>query len=77
MANLKVEDGKVRYMFKTFDGSYVTGSMSEAEARMKAADAEEDGSVIGYELVSGDYRFETEKVEMKMKSNKKGLRDEL
>ena len=76
MAKLKVEDGNVRYMLKTFDGTYVTGSMSEAEARLKSDGAEEDGSIVGYELVKDNYRFETETVEIKMKP-KKGLRDEL
>ena len=76
MANLKVVDGRVRYMLKTFDGSYVEGSMSEGEAKVLASNAETDGSVIGYELVSGDYRLETETVEMKLKS-RKSLKDEL
>lgn len=76
MANLKVKDGRVRYMMKTYDGTYVTGDMSEDEARLFLKDAKEDGSVVGYELVSGDYRFETEQIVLKLKSRKDPKKDD-
>lgn len=71
MANLKVVDGNVRYMLKTFDGSYVYGSMSEAEANILAKKAKEDGSVPGFELVSGNYRLETEQIVLKFNKSPK------
>lgn len=71
MASVKIVDGAVKYMLRTFDGSYVTGTMSEGDAKNLLAKAKEDGSVPGFELVSGDYRFETEQVVMKLRSSKK------
>ena len=71
MPTPKVVDGKVKYRLKTFDGSYVEGQMYESEARTVLADAETDASVPGWELRSGAYIFETNKVEMKLSKSKK------
>ena len=70
MANLKVVDGRVAYMLKTYDGSYVSGSMSAAEAETYCV--LEDKSIPGYELVHGNYHFQTEEVLLKLKSKKQG-----
>lgn len=76
MANPKIENGKVNYMLKTFDGSYVMDSMPIDQAQEMLSRAEVDGSVPGYELVCDAYRFETEKVEMKLSRKSKVSRDE-
>lgn len=70
MSNLKIVDGMVAYMLKTFDGSYVSGSMTAAEA--KTYTVVEDKSIPGYELVHGNYHFQTEEVVLKLKSKKQG-----
>lgn len=75
MRNLKVEDGKVEYLYQTFDGSYVSGYMTEAEAKIATASAKEDSSMPGYELVKGNYRFATEEVVMKFKKSSKEKED--
>lgn len=71
MPTPKFVDDKIKFMLKTFDGSYVTGEMFRSEANVHLSNAEEDGSVPGYELVSGSYRFETETVTAKLRSKKK------
>lgn len=70
MANPKFEDGKIKYKLRTFDGSYVDGQMYESEAKVLLANAEQNGDVPGFELVSGPYRFESEEVVLKLKSKK-------
>lgn len=75
MRNLKVEDGKVEYLYQTFDGSYVSGYMTEAEAKIATASAKEDNSMPGYELVKDKYRFATEEVVMKFKKSSKEKED--
>lgn len=71
MKNLKVKDGRVEYLYQTFDGSFVSGTMSEAEAKIATASAKEDSSMPGYELVDGNFRFATEEVVMKFKKTSK------
>ena len=54
---LKVTNGNVKYLLKTFDGSYVLGEMPEG-----AIDTDklaEDSEIKGFELTDGDYLFET------------------
>ena len=75
MRNLKVEDGKVEYLYQTFDGLYVSGYMTEAEAKIATASAKEDSSMPGYELVKDNYRFATEEVVMKFKKSSKEKED--
>lgn len=77
MANPKFVDGMIKYMMKTFDGSYVTGEMPEAEAKLLLLDAKTDASIVGFELRSGMYRFQTEEVEMKLGRSKKEKTDEI
>lgn len=72
----KIEDGKIKYLFHTFDGSYVCGEMSEAEAKVQLEDAKPDASVPGFELVNEPYRFETKAYEMKLNRSKKEKDDE-
>lgn len=76
MAKPKFVDGKIKYMVKTFDGSYVTGEMFESEANVILSEAKEDASVKGYELVKEPYRFETEEVVLKLGRGKKENSDE-
>lgn len=76
MAQPKFVDGKIKYMLRTFDGSYVTGEMFESEAKVLLSNAKTDASVIGYELVSEPYRFETEEMELKLNRSKKEKPDE-
>lgn len=71
MVNPKVVDGKINYMLKTFDGSYVRGSMPIEDARPLLADTKEDSSVPGYGLVNEPYRFEHEEVVLKLNRKKK------
>lgn len=73
MPTPKFVDDRITYMLKTFDGSYVQGTMFKAEANAFLANAEADYSVPGFELVNGPYRFETEEVVLKL--NKKGKKD--
>lgn len=73
MAQPKFVDGKIKYMLRTFDGSYVTGEMFESEANVFLSNAETDYSVPGFELVNDPYRFETEEVVLKL--NKKGKKE--
>lgn len=76
MANPKFVDGMIKYMMKTFDGSYVTGEMLESEAKVLLSGAETDASVKGYELVKEPYRFATEEVIFKLNRSKKEKTDE-
>lgn len=76
MAQPKFVDGKIKYMLRTFDGSYVSGEMFESEARVLLSNAKTDSSIIGYELVSEPYRFETEEIELKLNRSKKEKPDE-
>ena len=71
MANPKIVDGKVKFMLKTFDGSYVNGEMPIEDARPLLANATEDASVPGYGLVSEPYRFEHEEIVLKLNRKKK------
>lgn len=71
MANPKIVDGKIKYKLRTFDGSYVDGQMFESEARVLLANAEQNGDVPGFELVSGPYRFESEEVVLKLGNKSK------
>lgn len=71
MVNPKVVDGKIKYMLKTFDGSYVRGEMPIEDARPLLADAKEDSSVPGYGLVKEPYRFEHEELVLKLNRKKK------
>lgn len=75
MRNLKVKDGKVSYLYETFDGSYSKGEMTEAEAKIITASAKEDSSMPGYELRKGRYLFATEEVVMKFKKSSKEKED--
>lgn len=67
----KIVDGKIKYMLRTFDGSYVTGEMYESEARVFLSGAEQNGDVPGFELVKEPYRFETEQIVLKLNKGKK------
>lgn len=70
MATPKFVDGKITYMMRTFDGSFVQGQMYESEANILLSKAKEDPTVSGFELVNGPYLFET-KQEVKPTSKKK------
>lgn len=67
----KIVDGKIKYMLKTFDGSYVKGEMFESEARVFLSRAKQNGDWPGYELVAEPYRFETEQIVLKLNKGKK------
>lgn len=79
MPEPKFVDGKINFLMKTFDGSFVKSQMFEDEAKVHLSNAKEDASVPGYELVSGNYRFETQSVVAKLRSSKgkKDLDDEI
>lgn len=77
MPTPKFVDDKITYMLKTFDGSYVQGTMYRSEANLFLSNAEADHSVPGFELVNGPYRFETEEIVLKLnKKSKKETKDE-
>ena len=77
MPTPKFVDDKIKFMLKTFDGSYVTGEMYKSEANVFLSSADSDGSVPGFELVSGAYRFETEAVTAKLRKKKADIDDEI
>ena len=72
----KIVDGKIKYMLRTFDGSYVQGEMFESEARVLLSNAEQNGDVPGFELVTEPYRFETEQIVLKLNKSKKKQEEE-
>lgn len=77
MATPKFVNDRITYMLKTFDGSYVQGTMYKSEANMFLANAKTDHSVPGFELVNGPYLFETEEIVLKLnKKSKKETKDE-
>lgn len=63
---LKIVDGRVKYIKKTFDGSIVSGTLSATEAGAIAAGAKVDGSIIGFELVNNGLHLETESVKVEV-----------
>lgn len=63
---LKIVDGRVKYIKKTFDGSIVSGTLSATEAGAIAAGAKVDGSIIGFELVNNGIHLETESVKVEV-----------
>lgn len=71
MVNPKFVDGKIKYLLKTFDGSYVSSEMYEDEAKVFLSGAEQNGDVPGFELVKEPYRFETEQIVLKLNKSKK------
>lgn len=76
MPTPKFVNDKITYMLKTFDGSYVKGTMYKSEANIFLSNAKADHSVPGFELVNGPYRFETEEIVLKLKKSKKETKDE-
>lgn len=76
MANPKFVDGKINYLLKTFDGSYVSGEMYEDEAKVFLSGAKKSGDVPGFELAKDNYLFETEEEELKLNRSRKAIKDE-
>lgn len=76
MPTPKFVDDKITYMLKTFDGSYVQGTMHKSEANVFLSNAKADHSVPGFELVNGPYLFETEEIVLKLKKSKRETKDE-
>lgn len=77
MADPKIVNGKIKYLLKTFDGSYVSGEMFEDEARVFLSGAKKSSEVPGYELSKDNYLFETKEVELTLgRKSKKETNDE-
>lgn len=73
----KIVDGKIKFKYRTFDGSYVNDYMYIEDAEALLAKAKYDPDIPGYELVNGNYRFETEMIVLKLKkSSKKNISEE-
>ena len=75
MAEVKVVNGKVKYLLKTFDGSYVQGEMFEDEAKIFISGAKKSTEVPGFELAKDNYLFETKEEELKLNRSRK-VKDE-
>lgn len=76
MPTPKFVNDKITYKLKTFDGSYVQGTMYRSEANVFLSNAKADHSVPGFELANGPYLFETEEIVLKLKKSKKETKDE-
>ena len=63
---LKVENGKVECLYKTFDGSYVRAEMPEA--LINEDDLIDSSDIKGYELTDGKYLFATTEAKSKRSS---------
>ena len=57
MSRLKVENGNVKYLYKTFDGTYVEGTYPESA--IDTDNLVEDNTVEGYGFTDGKYLFAT------------------
>lgn len=75
MVEANIVDGKVKYMLKTFDGSYVCGVMPIEDARPLLSEAIEDTTVPGYGLVKEPYRFEHKEIVIKLNRKSKKVEE--
>lgn len=62
MAKLKVENGLVKILLKTSDGTFVSNYVTPENAEKMAEGAKPTGEVPGYGLKKNNFYFATEEV---------------
>lgn len=68
MAEIKIENGTVRYLFRTFDGTFTEGRLPADSPILKGF--KDSSAIPGFGKKNGEYFFETEEVEEKPSKKK-------